>query len=271
MEFRGTYNRNPRVEVTSVKDNNTMNFILSNTDTSMANALRRVMISEVPTMAIDLVEIEQNSTVLFDEFVSHRLGLIPLNSLKVGEFRYTRECDCETTCGRCAVDFVLDVACKDAQTLDVTSHDLRPIGLNNEVLPVHFDVSGIQQDGGEDRPESSGILIVRMRKGQEIKLTARAKKGVGKEHSKWSPSCATVFQYDPDIQINQDRMEELSEEQKQEWQVPSSIFHLPSFIFHLSSFIFHLPSSIFHLPSSIFHLPSSIFHLPSSIFHLLLG
>ena len=47
-------------------------FVLSSTDVSVANALRRVMLVEVPTIAVDLVEIEQNTTVLNDEFIAHR-------------------------------------------------------------------------------------------------------------------------------------------------------------------------------------------------------
>lgn len=85
MSFTG----GPQIEVTELKDD-CIKFILSNTDLSVANALRRIMIAEVPTIAIDLVSFESNSSVLADEFIAHRLGLIPLNSSEIEKFKYTR-------------------------------------------------------------------------------------------------------------------------------------------------------------------------------------
>ena len=47
-------------------------------DAPLANALRRIMISEVPTMAIEKVTIYQNTSIIADEVLAHRLGLIPI-------------------------------------------------------------------------------------------------------------------------------------------------------------------------------------------------
>ena len=79
----------PKVDVMELKDD-MCKFVLSNTDTSVANALRRVMIAEVPTMAIDLVNIMENSSALQDEFLAHRLGLIPLCVENDARYEYNR-------------------------------------------------------------------------------------------------------------------------------------------------------------------------------------
>jgi DNA-directed RNA polymerase II subunit RPB3 len=54
------------------------------------------MMSDVPTIAIDLVEIENNTSCLNDEFLAHRLGLIPLVSDRVHEMKFPWEERCVT-------------------------------------------------------------------------------------------------------------------------------------------------------------------------------
>ena len=84
----------PEIEILRI-DQNEIRFVLSKCPLYLANALRRVMIAEVPTMAFDFVEIQENSSVLHDEFIAHRLGLIPLVSDYANQFNYSRDCDCE--------------------------------------------------------------------------------------------------------------------------------------------------------------------------------
>ena len=71
------YQRFPKVKIIS-NLSHTIVFHLSETDTSVANTLRRLMIADVPTLAIDLVEVHENTTCLLDEYLAHRLGMFPV-------------------------------------------------------------------------------------------------------------------------------------------------------------------------------------------------
>ncbi|KAI7055481.1 hypothetical protein KC352_g44570, partial [Hortaea werneckii] len=53
-------------------------FSLIGVDASIANAFRRILISEVPTVAIEDVFMFDNTSIIQDEVLAHRLGLIPL-------------------------------------------------------------------------------------------------------------------------------------------------------------------------------------------------
>ena len=217
------YQRFPKIELLSVQPHE-IKFILSETDTSVANALRRIMIAEVPTLTIDLVEFYENSTVLNDEYIAHRLGLIPLrfqraDSLKGGDcteaFTPHYECVCDEHCMRCSVEFDLDVAYKVTgeeevlAPMTVSSVDLRT---NNELVqPAHF----LSQDE-QDEAQDEGIAIVKMGPGQKLKLKAIARLGIAKEHAKWSPVAVATYRIWPEIHINDELMATLSMEQKQE-------------------------------------------------------
>lgn len=147
------------------------------------------MLAEIPTMAIDLVEVEKNSSVLPDEFLAHRLGLTPLNSKNCDQdVEYTRDCECEDHCARCSVTLLLHARCTGDEIMPVYARDLVISGERaNEWVgsPVITD------------PEGKGPLVCKLRRGQELKMTCIAKKGIAKEHSKWAPTAAVGFEYDP--------------------------------------------------------------------------
>ncbi|KAL6560773.1 DNA-directed RNA polymerases II, IV and V subunit 3 [Orobanche gracilis] len=230
-----SYQRFPKIKVRAVRDD-FMEFELRETDASIANALRRVMIAEVPTIAIDLVEIEVNSSVLNDEFLAHRLGLIPLLSDRAMSMRFSRDCDAcdgDVQCEYCSVEIHLRAKCINDQTLDVTSKDL--YSYDHNVVPVDFSDSS----SGRDNAENRGIIIVKLRRGQELNLRAIARKGIGKDHAKWSPAATVTFMYEPEIYINEELMETLTLQEKKEFieSSPTKVFKINSTTQQCQSFM----------------------------------
>jgi DNA-directed RNA polymerase subunit D len=137
------------------------------------NALRRLSISEVPTFAIDDVVMLENSSVMHDEAVAHRLGLMPLRT-DLQRFVLPNLCECKSTlgCSRCRVLLVLDSEAND-KTKVVTSGEL--ISEDDTVKPI-----------------SKEIPIIVLAPGQKLKFEAYARLGIGKDHAKWQPTSAAV-------------------------------------------------------------------------------
>jgi len=158
-------------------------FIIRGMPVPIANSLRRVMVAEVPTMAIEDVFVIENSSPMEDEVLAHRLGLIPLKT-DLDAYVLPEECDCksEMGCSKCSVLLTLDVAASDsirtAYSGELKSSDPR-------VVPV-----------------SDKIPIVKLAPGQRVQLEAYAKLGRGKTHAKWQPVSACVYKYLPVISID---------------------------------------------------------------------
>lgn len=177
----------PKVKIRDIQKDS-VNFVLSNCDLALANSLRRTIIGEVPTLAIDIVEIEENSSVLADEFIAHRLGLIPLQSDDIDNLLYNRDCTCGEYCEKCSVVITLHAKCTTEGIQHVYARDLQILSNTN----------GLQIGNPVIRDEEGkGILICKIRKHQELKMKCIAKKGILKEHAKWSPVLAIGFEYDP--------------------------------------------------------------------------
>ncbi len=153
---------------------NSVTLQLDGVDRSYANAVRRFCIAEVPSMAIDDVVILENSSVLYDEILAHRLGMIPIKT-DLERYILPEKCDCGSPlgCHKCRVLFVLDAKGKEKVTT-VYSGDL------------------VSEDR-EIRPVSETIPLVKLALGQSVKLEAYARLGRGKEHAKWQPCTVAVL------------------------------------------------------------------------------
>ena len=145
----------------------------NNVPRQYVNAIRRTSISEVPTLAIDDVVILENSSVMHDEAIAHRLGLIPLQT-NLDRFVMPHDCDCKSTlgCSKCRVLLVLDSEANE-KTKVVTSGELVS---EDELI----------------KPVSKDIPIIALAPGQKLKFEAYARLGIGRDHAKWQPTSAAI-------------------------------------------------------------------------------
>ncbi len=135
-----------------------------------ANALRRICLNGVPIYAVEDVDVLENSSVLADEGVAHRIGLIPLKT-DLDSARDGNEND--------KIMLILDSGVSD-ETRTILSGDLK--SQDQTIVPT-----------------SNDIPIVTLAPGQSLKIEAYARLGKGTEHAKWNSSnIATLTDSDKD-------------------------------------------------------------------------
>ena len=161
------------------EDDKSVRVLLSGVPLAVANAIRRMAINEVPTMAIEEVLIIENSSSMPNDVLVHRISLIPFTS-DIDRYVPPEECDCgkKLGCERCAVRFVLRAEARD-EPITVYSGDMVP----EEETTV--------------KPVSPRIPIVKLSPGQKIELELYVRVGRGRKHAKWQAAIATL--YEPEV------------------------------------------------------------------------
>ncbi|GAX75632.1 hypothetical protein CEUSTIGMA_g3076.t1 [Chlamydomonas eustigma] len=183
-----------------------MEFEMIGCDPAIANALRRILIAEIPTVAIEHVFIVNNTSIIQDEVLAHRLGLIPLAiDPAILEDRLPEE----TANEKNTIIFKLDVTCKrsgDKIINDrVTSGHLQWLPSGSE-MPDETGgkfASGQSYMAGLTEPHAvhDDILIAKLRPGQSITLEAHCIRGEGREHAKWSPVATAWYRLYPEVKV----------------------------------------------------------------------
>ena len=168
------------------KTDDYMRLIVKGINVPFVNALRRIMLTEVPAMAIDEVVILENSSMLNDEILAHRMGFIPLKT-DLDSYNLPEECTCKSEfgCNLCRLTLTLEAEATE-KTITVYSRDLK--SENPDITPV-----------------SDKIPIVKLAPEQKIKLEAYARLGKGKDHAKWQPVSMCTYMYLPQIKIDVER------------------------------------------------------------------
>ncbi len=164
-------------------------FVADGINVELANALRRIIMSEVPSMAIYEILFVENDSVLYDEMISNRLALIPLTT-DLKSYNLPDECSCGGEgCSLCQAEFVLEkVVGRDDEPQNVYSSDLDP--LDPKIKPV-----------------SDTVLIAKLASNTSLVLEAYARLGRGKDHVKHQPVCGIGYCYYPKITIDNSKFE----------------------------------------------------------------
>lgn len=159
------------------KEDNKAVLLLKGVGHVMANTLRRLIIEEVPTMAIEDLTFHKNSSALYDEMLALRIGLIPLKT-DLKSYNVPDHCKCKGEgCARCQLNMSLTAKGPEiikAETIKSQDPKIKAIY--------------------KDTP------IVELIKNQKIEFEAIATLGRGKDHSKWSPGLAH-YRYYPKLDV----------------------------------------------------------------------
>ena len=165
------------------KSDHKLVFVVEGVSIEMANAIRRIIMSEIPVMAVDEVIILKNDSPLYDEIIAHRLGMIPLTT-DLDVYKLPQDCDCGGYgCPLCQVSLTCEVTNTTNTPLEVYSGDLK--SNDPKIIPVH--------------PK---IPLVKIDKNNQLIVEAYAVLGKAKDHVKWQAVSNIFYRFFPEIEFD---------------------------------------------------------------------
>ncbi|KAG9389923.1 RNA polymerase Rpb3/RpoA insert domain [Carpediemonas membranifera] len=195
------------------KHENELEFELINADPSIANALRRIMISEVPTVAIEKAVIKNNTSIMQDEVLAHRIGLVPLR-LDPSQFEYFATDGSESGTELNTIVFTLKVDCKMENGVLTPDNGIvysRDLVWHRDESHQYNDRLTHDEAGNElplPGPVHGDIPIMKLCQGQSLDLELHCVKGVGRDHAKFSPVGTAVYRLQNDIRLSKEMLGE---------------------------------------------------------------
>ncbi|KAH8814990.1 RNA polymerase Rpb3/RpoA insert domain-containing protein [Xylogone sp. PMI_703] len=193
-------------------------FSLIGIDAAVANAFRRILISEIPTLAIEYVFVHNNTSIIQDEVLAQRLGLVPLKGGRNGLMNFLKwwkkEGDDVPESEQFAKAYDYNTI-RLSLRIECTRNPNAPKGETDPLKAYHnahvyakdikFEPYGMQSKffSGEDAIASTNpdILIAKLRPGQVIDVDMHAIKGIGSDHAKFSPVATASYRLLPLITI----------------------------------------------------------------------
>ena len=232
-DFVEAFSRGLKVSIASESaDGRDLVFDMSGVEAPVANALRRILLAEVPTMAIDMVYVFKNTGIIQDEVLSHRLGLVPLRAdprkmqfqedpdqptdqdtlvfkLNVRAAPHGSSAGAEAGGATASSAVALEQAVNLKEFADASEREGDVDGRYTKVYAreLTWEAHGAQEEMFPGLADDVGavegdILVAKLAPGQTIVLEAHAIKGTGKTHAKWSPVSTAWYRLLPRISLD---------------------------------------------------------------------
>ncbi|XP_034408747.1 DNA-directed RNA polymerases I and III subunit RPAC1 [Cyclopterus lumpus] len=201
------FQKNFRVDLVHLNESS-MEFDMVGIDAAIANAFRRILLAEVPTMAIEKVFIYNNTSIVQDEVLAQRLGLVPIKAdPRLFEYRSPGDESAEEEGSEIdTIQLQLKIKCSRNPRASKDSADPRELYLNHMVYSsdIKWVPIGNQADVFADSvigPVHDDILIAQLRPGHELDIVMHCVKGLGQDHAKFSPVATASYRLLPEITL----------------------------------------------------------------------